>query len=95
MELNKEQVSRIVSDVLRKVNVRSSDSTESASARIPVGAKSGRAAVLKSAGELAIVEFPLREIGPDEILVKVEACGVCPIHLAWHPWCSVTKAPAK
>ncbi len=77
MELNKEQVSRIVSDVLRKVNVRSSDSTESASARIPVGAKSGRAAVLKSAGELAIVEFPLREIGPDEILVKVEACGVC------------------
>lgn len=36
-----------------------------------------RAAVLKAAKQLEITDFPLRNIGPDEILVKVEACGVC------------------
>ncbi|WP_425498138.1 zinc-dependent alcohol dehydrogenase [Oceaniferula marina] len=38
---------------------------------------SGRAAVLEAKETLSIKEFPLREIRDDEILVKVEACGIC------------------
>lgn len=36
-----------------------------------------RAAVLEAKKTLTIKEFPLREIRDDEILVKVEACGIC------------------
>jgi L-iditol 2-dehydrogenase len=41
------------------------------------GRPTGRAAVLTAPQRLEIREFPLRAIGPDEILVKVEACGIC------------------
>ncbi|MCP5534906.1 MAG: zinc-binding dehydrogenase [Akkermansiaceae bacterium] len=37
----------------------------------------GRAAVLEAKKTLRIKEFPLRAITDDEILVKVEACGIC------------------
>ncbi|SMP71443.1 L-iditol 2-dehydrogenase [Neorhodopirellula lusitana] len=74
MNLNEENLNRIVSDVLRKVNVVSSEVTPSSGNG---AVQSARAAVLRKARELEIVEFPLRQIGPDEILVKVEACGVC------------------
>lgn len=37
----------------------------------------GRAAVLEAKKTLLIKEFPLREIRDDEILVRVEACGIC------------------
>ena len=36
-----------------------------------------RAAVLEAKERLVIKEFPLRQIKDDEILVKVEACGIC------------------
>ena len=77
MKPNDETIKRIVSDVLRQVNAQPSNIVKPASAQSPVRVKSGRAAVLRAAGELEIRSFPLREIGPDEILVRVEACGVC------------------
>ena len=46
--------------------------------------KLARAAVLTAPGILEIQEFPLRAIRADEILVKVEACGVCGTDLADH-----------
>ncbi|MGP3991301.1 NAD(P)-dependent alcohol dehydrogenase [Streptomyces sp. 3N207] len=36
-----------------------------------------RAAVLHSAGDLRIQEVPLRHLGPDEVLVAIDAVGVC------------------
>ncbi|MEI6351248.1 MAG: zinc-binding dehydrogenase [Verrucomicrobiota bacterium] len=39
--------------------------------------RTARAAVLSAPGTLEIREFPLRSIRPDEILVRVEACGIC------------------
>ena len=44
------------------------------SAGIP---KQARAAVLVEKGRLELREFPLRAIREDEILVRVEACGIC------------------
>lgn len=78
MSLNDEAISRIVNEVLNQVG--GSQAKPAASAPVatsPTKGRSGRAAVLVEPKKLEIREFPLREIGPDEILVKVEACGVC------------------
>lgn len=81
MNLDNEQISRIVSEVLANVgNAESAPAASSTPAPTPVvagGGKTGRAAMLVEPRKLEVREFPLREIGPDEILVKVEACGVC------------------
>eukprot|EP00828_Plagiopyla_frontata_P013795 TRINITY_DN18294_c0_g1_i1.p4 TRINITY_DN18294_c0_g1~~TRINITY_DN18294_c0_g1_i1.p4 ORF type:complete len:270 (-),score=26.71 TRINITY_DN18294_c0_g1_i1:19-828(-) len=39
--------------------------------------KMARAAVLTAPGKIEMKEFPIPAIGDDDILVKVEACGVC------------------
>lgn len=36
-----------------------------------------KAAVCRGAGDLRVEEVPVPETGPDEILVRVEACGIC------------------
>jgi L-iditol 2-dehydrogenase len=56
------------------------DASAASRAPAPVSAQKpqrARAAVLVEPKKLEVREFPLRAIGPDEILVKVEACGVC------------------
>ena len=40
-------------------------------------AKMAKAAVLVAPGKFEIKEFPIPPIGDDEMLVKVEGCGVC------------------
>jgi L-iditol 2-dehydrogenase len=81
MNISEEDISRIVGEVLVSVNTASNEVVAPVAAPAPVttplGAKTARAAVLVEPRKLEIREFPIREIGPDEILVKVEACGVC------------------
>ena len=36
-----------------------------------------KALLLKDYKELEVTEFPVPEIGPDDILVQVRACGIC------------------
>ena len=36
-----------------------------------------RAAVYRGKGEVIVEEIPIPEIGPGEVLIRVEACGVC------------------
>jgi L-iditol 2-dehydrogenase len=60
------EIERIVRDVLNQKTGTPSG--------IPA---TGRAAVLTAKETLEIREFPLRDIRDDEILVRVEACGVC------------------
>lgn len=71
MNLEPTEIDRIVGEVLR----RKAGSGQSVSRGASSG--TGRAAVLAAPGRLEIREFPLRPIRPDEILVRVEACGVC------------------
>lgn len=66
--MNPSEIERIVRDVLAQTGRVAS------SAAIP---SSGRAAVLVEKERLELKEFPLREIREDEILVRVEACGIC------------------
>lgn len=67
-DMDPSAIERIVRDVLAK------------SGRIPSSGgipAFGRAAVLTECERLELREFPLREIRADEILVRVEACGIC------------------
>lgn len=66
------EVEAIVRRVLQQLSP--SASQQRAPATLP---GKGRAAVLTAPKRLEIKEFPLRPIRPDEILVKVEACGIC------------------
>src|SRR5262245_61728476 len=36
-----------------------------------------KAAVYRGAGELRVEDVPVPPVGPDEMLVRVEACGIC------------------
>lgn len=77
MSLNDEAISRIVSEVLSKVGGEQASTPAPSSTPGSTAGSTGRAAVLVEPKKLEIRQFPLRAIGPDEILVKVEACGVC------------------
>ena len=77
----REEVSRIVREVLAKQTSELLPPPEPAApaataftAGIPAVS---RAALLTGAGKIEIREFPIREIRDDEILIRVEGCGVC------------------
>lgn len=69
MSLGREQIENIVREVMA-----SRDDPRPAPAGRPATA---RAAVLTAPKTLEIREFPVRDIRDDEILVRVQACGVC------------------
>jgi L-iditol 2-dehydrogenase len=74
MSISEEEINRIVSEVIAGATQAKKVAQPQPST---ISGKKGRAAVLVEPRKLEIKEFPLREIGPDEILVRVEACGVC------------------
>jgi L-iditol 2-dehydrogenase len=83
MNLNPAEVEKIVREVMAKQGaavrpaspVPSSQTfSKMASTAIPTVA---RAAVLVEKKRLELKEFPLRQIRADELLVRVEGCGIC------------------
>ena len=73
MEINSVNIEQIVKQVLQEMGGGCSKKSTSSGS---VPAKS-RAAVLTEIEHFEIKEFPIPEIGDDDILVKVEGCGVC------------------
>ncbi len=83
MTINSNDIETIVKQVLSNMKTEvphtctcSGDSTCSCKSggEIP---KTSRAAMLTSLEHYEIKEFPIPELGDDDILVKVEGCGVC------------------
>lgn len=75
---SEQQIQEIVKQVL--ANMRGdSPSTASARSHASVGnvPKTARVAMLTSLEHYDIKEFPIPEVGDDDILVKVEGCGIC------------------
>jgi L-iditol 2-dehydrogenase len=68
-------IQTIVEEVLKSQGGAMNPSVAEVSAVTPP--LSARAAVLEAKETLRIKEFPLRAIHDDEILVRVEACGIC------------------
>lgn len=76
MKFSDDQIDRITRKVIERTRPDrlGGDAT---SATRPVPGRRGRVAQLTGPEQLEIKSYPVRSIGPDEILVKVEACGVC------------------
>ena len=75
MDVNKEQIQAIVQQILAGMNTPTGSATAKTSGgNIPA---TSRAAMLTSLENYEIKEFPIPELGDDDILVKVEGCGVC------------------
>ncbi|WP_234044355.1 zinc-dependent alcohol dehydrogenase [Haloferula rosea] len=71
------QIARIVTEVIASQGGGDRSQASREADASPAGGVMGRAAVLTGPKTLEIQRFPLRGIRPDEILVKVEACGIC------------------
>ena len=75
MDINSEKIQQIVQQVLSEMGgAAPKAAAPKASGPIP---KTSRAAMLTKTEKFEIQEYPIPEIGDDDILVKVEGCGVC------------------
>ena len=73
MDINSEKIQQIVAQVLSEMNGAPSVK-KSSSGPIP---STSRVAMLTKLEHYDIKEYPIPELGDDDILVKVEGCGVC------------------
>ena len=74
MNVNQDQIQAIVQQILAGMNQGSAPAKASSNGEIP---KTSRAAMLTKLENYEIKEFPIPELGDDDILVKVEGCGIC------------------
>ena len=75
MEINSANIEAIVRQVLASVNGGASTASAPAAAKdIPATAK---VAMLTKLEHFDIKEYPIPQLGDDDILVRVEGCGVC------------------
>ena len=73
MNINENDIAKVVQAVLSEMNA-SSPAPRKASGAVPTKAK---VAMLTKLGNFDIQEYPIPELGDDDILVKVEGCGIC------------------
>ena len=77
MDLNSRQVEEIVKQVLSSLSAPStkcSGGCKCGNGDIP---KTAKVAMLTGLEKVEIKEYPMPEVGDDDILVKVEGCGIC------------------
>ncbi len=75
MNINENDIAKVVEAVLSEMNAKPCTCSKSASnGAVPAKAK---VAMLTKLGHFDIQEYPIPELGDDDILVKVEGCGVC------------------
>lgn len=78
MAINENEIAALVQQVLKEMTgatpVKASSHGVANSGAIP---KTAKVAVLTELGKFEIKEYPIPELGDDDILVKVEGCGVC------------------
>lgn len=77
MDMNSANVEAIVKQVLESMVGREISSAAGAPAAGGAIPKTARVAMLTSLEHYDIKEFPIPEVGDDDILVKVEGCGIC------------------
>lgn len=75
MDINEKDIAQLVQAVLDEMNGKPAQKTVSKPAGdIP---KTAKVAMLTSLEHFDIKEYPIPEVGDDDILVRVEGCGVC------------------
>ena len=76
MAINENEIAALVQQVIKEMTGSAPASAPAPKATGAVPATS-KAAVLTELGKFEIKEYPIPELGDDDILVKVEGCGVC------------------
>lgn len=74
MDINSEKIEELVRQVLASMNEKSSTPSNVANYDVP---KVAHVAMLTALEKFEVKEFPIPELGDDDILVKVEGCGIC------------------
>ena len=77
MDLNQENIQKIVAQVLSEMKGTSSQPAQAAAPAQFEIPKKARVAMLTALRKIEIKEFDIPEISDDEMLVKVEGCGIC------------------
>ena len=73
MDINEKEIAKLVQAVIQEMNGKAPAAAKSNSA-IPSKAK---VAMLTGLEKIEVKEYPMPAVGDDDILVKVEGCGVC------------------
>ena len=78
MAVNEKELELIVKQILNQMSGSGADAPtqcqSSTGGSIP---KTAHVAMLTALEKFEVKEFPMPEVGDDDILVKVEGCGVC------------------
>lgn len=74
MAINSNDIEAIVQQVISSLKDAPASAPKAASGEVP---KTARVAMLTKLENFDLVEYPIPELGDDDILVKVEGCGVC------------------
>jgi len=79
MDIKTNDIEAIVRQVLANMESGKTNAAPSAKSSAPAGGvpKSARVAMLTKLEHFDLNEYPIPELGDDDILVKVEGCGVC------------------
>ena len=79
MDINSQNIEQIVKQVLSSMQGGAAAPSAKSAAPATVGSipKTARVAVLTGLEHFDIKEYPIPPLGDDDILVKVEGCGVC------------------
>ena len=77
MEMNSAQIEEIVKQVLSSISSFGTDNAPRSGVGTGGVPRTARVAMLTSLEHFDIKEFPIPEVGDDDILVKVEGCGIC------------------
>ena len=77
MDINEKEIAKLVQAVLDEMNGKTpaaKKTRKTSSTSIP---KTARVAMLTGLEKVEVKEYPMPEVGEDDILVKVEGCGIC------------------
>ena len=85
MEFNASQIESVVRQILDQMTDKgeatAAPAAKAVSAEVP---KTAHVAMLTAVRKIEVKEYPIPAIGDDEILVRVEGCGVCGTDV--HEW---------
>lgn len=77
MDINQDKIQAIVKQVLAEMSPAAASAAPKSAPMSGAVPKTSRVAMLTKLENFELKEYPIPELGDDDILVKVEGCGIC------------------